>query len=95
MMAMGKPVIVTRQGGLPENIDAEADGWVIPPRDPQTLATLLEKIVQGYFDLREMGRIARCKSEQRFGQEKFVSATENVYRKALQNHVRPQAATIG
>ncbi|HLU03207.1 MAG TPA: glycosyltransferase family 4 protein [Advenella sp.] len=95
MMAMGKPVIVTRQGGLPENIDADTDGWVIPPRDPQALASLLEQIVQGHYDLRDMGRAARSKSEQRFGQEKFVSMTENVYRKALQSHVRPQAATIG
>ena len=95
MMAMGKPVIVTQQGGLPENIDAEADGWVVPPRDPDALAALLEKITLGDYDLRKMGRMARRKSEQRFGQEKFISATENVYRKALQSHLRPEAATIG
>jgi len=94
MMAMGKPVIVTRQGGLPENIDTEKDGWVIPPRDPQALSALLAQIVQGHYNLQDMGGAARSKSEQRFGQEKFVSATENVYRKALQTQARPQAATI-
>ncbi|AFK64123.1 transferase [Advenella kashmirensis WT001] len=95
MMAMGKPVIVTRQGGLPENIDADTDGWVIPPRDPQALAALLAQIVQGHYDLRAMGLAARSKSELRFDQEKFISATETVYRQALQSRARPhQAATI-
>lgn len=95
MMAMGKPVIVTRQGGLPENIDNQVDGWVMPARNPQALAALLQEILQGRYDLAQMGRAARQKSEQRFGHEKFVKATEHVYRKALQKRARPQAAIAG
>lgn len=95
MMSMGKPVIVTRHAGLPENIDNERDGWVIPPRNPQALAALLREILQGRYDLAAMGQAARLKSEQRFGHEKFVSATEHVYRKTLQNRSRPQAAAVG
>src|SRR5690606_31393217 len=34
MMAMGKPVIVTRHAGLPENVTDGVDGWIVPPRDP-------------------------------------------------------------
>ncbi len=95
MMAMGKPVIVTRQGGLPENIDAGKDGWVIPPRDPQVLAALLQQIIEGQYNLTDMGCAARNKSVQRFGQDRFISATQNVYRNALRSRVRPQAATTG
>ncbi|MGO1766815.1 aminopeptidase [Advenella sp. S44] len=95
MMAMGKPVIVTRQGGLPENIDAEKDGWVIPPRNPQVLAALLQEIIEGQYNLTDMGCAARTKSVQRFGQDRFVSATQNVYRNALRSRARPQAATTG
>lgn len=95
MMAMGKPVIVTRQGGLPENIDNGVDGWVMPARNPQALAALLQEILQGRYDLALMRHAARQKSEQQFGHEKFVRATEHVYRKALQKRVRPQAAIVG
>ncbi len=95
MMSMGKPVIVTRQGGLPENIDNQVDGWVVPARAPQVLAGLLQEILQGRHDLQAMGHAARQKSEQRFGHEKFVKATEHVYRKALLNRVGVQAATVG
>jgi len=94
MMAMEKPVIVTRHGGLPENIDNHADGWIIPPRVPQALASLLQQILQGRYDINAMGYAARRKSELRFGHQKFVSATEHVYRKTLQQHVHTRPATV-
>ncbi|MCD0502851.1 glycosyltransferase family 4 protein [Bordetella petrii] len=80
MMSMGKPVIVTDYAGLPENIDAGRDGWVVPPADPQALSELLRAIAQGGHDLRQMGQAARDKSQASFGLEPFLEGTANVYR---------------
>lgn len=80
MMAMGKPVIVTRHAGLPENIDEGQDGWVVPVRDPDALSLLLRRILDGEFSLADMSRHAREKSERDFGLAPFVDSTEEVYR---------------
>jgi glycosyltransferase involved in cell wall biosynthesis len=80
MMAMGKPVIVTRHAGLPENIDEGRDGWVVPVRDPDALSRLLRRILDGEFSLSDMGRHARQKSERDFGLRPFIEGTDEVYR---------------
>lgn len=79
MMAMGKPVMVTRHAGLPENITPDKDGWIVPPRDPAAIALVLGAILDGKYDLRRMGESARAKSERQFGLAAFVAATEAVY----------------
>lgn len=83
MMSMGKPVIVTRHAGLPENIDEGRDGWVVPVRDPDALSRLLRRILDDEFPLAEMGRQAREKSEREFGLEPFVEGTAEVYHRLV------------
>lgn len=95
MMAMGKPVIVTRHAGLPENIDEGRDGWIVPVRDPDALSLLLRRILDGEFPLVDMGRRAREKSERDFGLAPFVESTEAVYQELVANDTTrsPQATT--
>jgi len=83
MMASGKPVIVTRYAGLPENIDPGRDGWVVSPQDPASLSELLKDIAGGAHDIAAMGRAAREKSVGQFGLDKFASATEHAYQALL------------
>lgn len=84
MMASGKPVIVSRYAGLPENIDHGQDGWVMPPQDPSSLSGLLKDLANGVYDIAAMGQAARAKSVSEFGVDAFVSATEHVYQATLQ-----------
>lgn len=79
MMASGKPVIVSEYAGLPENITAGEDGWVVPPRSPDVLSELLQKILDRPADLIAMGRNARRKAEAEFDQVRFVQGTLRVY----------------
>lgn len=35
LMALGLPVLVTRVGGLPENLEDGVEGWIVPiKKDP-------------------------------------------------------------
>lgn len=36
--SFGLPVIATRVGGLPEAVQEDRTGWIVPPRDPDALA---------------------------------------------------------
>lgn len=80
MMAMGKPVIVSRHGGLPENITPGVDGWVVASRAPHEVAAVLSHLLQYPGQLSRKGRMAREKSLRQFGIASFVSQTDAVYR---------------
>jgi glycosyltransferase involved in cell wall biosynthesis len=65
-MASGRPVIATRNGGLPELVAHDVTGLVVDPGDTRAIAHGLQK----YFDDRELleahGAAARAWCEQRF-----------------------------
>ncbi len=46
-MASGVPVISSRISGIPELVDHEQNGLLIPPRDPEALADALQLL---YYD---------------------------------------------
>jgi glycosyltransferase involved in cell wall biosynthesis len=66
MMAMGKPALVSDVGGLPGNITPDVDGWVVPARNPATLAAGLQEILACRNRLTAMGAAARAKAECEF-----------------------------
>jgi glycosyltransferase involved in cell wall biosynthesis len=58
-MALGRPVVVTRVGGLPEVVDDGQEGLLVPPGDPAALAAGIAALL-GDGDLRRrMGEAAR------------------------------------
>ena len=79
MMAMGLPVVVSDQGGLPENITPDRDGWIVPRRDPQAVAKVMSQVLQDPSCLKTMGQAAREKSKKEFTRETFARQTEQVY----------------
>jgi glycosyltransferase involved in cell wall biosynthesis len=79
MMAMARPVMVSRHGGLPENIDEGVDGWVVRERDISAIAARVGEVLAQPAQLRDMGQAARRKSLRRFGLDRFVAQTDMVY----------------
>ncbi|WP_459614805.1 glycosyltransferase [Bordetella sp. 2513F-2] len=79
MMAMGLPVIVSDQGGLPENITPGEDGWIVPRRRPDAVAGVLETVLRDTGRLPGMGAAARARSLAAFSLAGFASQTEQVY----------------
>jgi len=65
-MASGIPVVSTSVVGIPELIDSDRDGLVVPPNDALGLANALAKLLVAP-DLRDrLARAARAKIEERF-----------------------------
>lgn len=83
MMSMGKPVLVTDYAGLPENIDAGRDGWVVPVRDRAAIAAAVARLVEQRDALRGMGAAARMHAQRDFGLGLFVKRTEQAYERLL------------
>ena len=83
MMAMGKPVIVSDTGGLPENVTPGEDGWVVPLGGCGYIAQILALLLGNRCEVKRAGAAARAKSEAQFSLQSFADSTEEVYVECL------------
>ncbi len=82
-MALGKPVVATAVGGIPELVEAERTGLLVPPGQPVALAHALRRLVLNPDERLRMGRAGRARVEQLFDQRHQVMRLEAVYRRLL------------
>ena len=78
-MAMGLPVLVTRVGGLPENVFDDREGWIVPARSPESIKGVLLNILSNPARLGVMGAQARARAERDFNLNDFIRSTIAVY----------------
>ena len=78
-MAMGRPVISTAVGGVPELIEEGKEGILIPPRNLQTFSRAVFELLGDYKRAQAMGLQAQEKIRREFGMERMVSEYENLY----------------
>ncbi len=78
-MAMGLPVLVTRVGGLPENVSDNREGWIVPARSPESIKDILLNILANPTRLSLMGTQARARAERDFNLSDFIESTMAVY----------------
>lgn len=57
--AMELPVVATDAGGLPENVEDEVTGFVVPRRDPDAMAAKLIQLARDPKLCRQLGRAGR------------------------------------
>ena len=72
-MATGLPVVSTALTGIPEIIDDEQNGLLVPPGDVKALARALKRLLQDHPLQEEMARAGRLKVQQCFDVRKNVS----------------------
>jgi glycosyltransferase involved in cell wall biosynthesis len=66
-MALGRPVIASRMGGIPEQERDGRDGILIPPGDAQALAQALRTLDDDADLAAHMGEAGRLRAIERFG----------------------------
>jgi len=72
-MQAGLPVVASAVGELPYSIVAGETGFLVPPRDPTTLAAALADALSDPERLARMGQAARERTRARFGAEQFAA----------------------
>ena len=77
-MALGKPSVVTRVGGLPEVVHDGEEGFVVPPSDPRALARAIITVLQDR-SLSESFSAASRRRADTFKIENAVRRIEDVY----------------
>lgn len=82
-MALGKPVVGTEVGGIPEIIDNGLNGFLVEPRNPQQLAEKILKLLRNETLRNQMGQNGMQKVRDRFSIQRTVRETEKVYVMAI------------
>ncbi|MDU5838435.1 MAG: glycosyltransferase [Pantoea sp.] len=67
-MAVGLPVVSTFHSGIPELIENNVSGWLVPENDAEALADTLFRLSQGDIDVAPVVAAARRKVETEFNQ---------------------------
>lgn len=78
-MGCGTPVVASRVGGVPEEIEDGVTGYLCPPADAQALGMALVAILEDKGKLRAMGKAARLRVERIFNMEIFLCKHEKLY----------------
>jgi len=78
-MACGLPVVATRVGGLPEVVEDEVTGLLVPAADPTALAGAMIEIWGDPKRGDQMGRAGRQRAEECFGVGRMVAEYEALY----------------
>lgn len=77
-MGFGLPVIATNVGGFPETVDG--NGWLVPPENPEALASTLAEALSDMPRLREMGRRSTQLIEERHSGQHVSQKLLTIYR---------------
>jgi len=78
-MAVAKPVIGTRIGGIPEVIEEGLTGKIVPPRDPEAVAKAICELFEDKQRRTAMGCAGRTRVEREFQISKTVQSYERLY----------------
>ena len=81
--AFGKPVIVTKTGGLPEVVEDGKSGYIVPPKDEDAPAEAIIKILKDEEKLLQMGKYAQFLSQTKFSWNTIAKKTISLYKNVL------------
>lgn len=82
-LALGVPVVATKQGGLPEMIQSGETGWLYDSGQPEQLAQILREIVTGKYDLEKIGQNGQNFIKNNLTSDKYWSKIKAVYESLL------------
>ena len=90
-MCMGRPVISTRVGGIPTLVEDQVTGLLVPPADPQLLASALDRLA-GSTDLRRsLGKSGLERAQAMFQPELTAARYVALYRELITSGSLPRS----
>jgi len=84
-MAMEKPVIATKTGGLPEIVEDKRTGILVPPGNTTALARAIVALLQDSRQRAEMGRVGRKRVTEYFTVEAMMGKMVQEYNLLIRN----------
>lgn len=90
-MAAGLPVVASHVGGIPDAVDENRTGMLVPMGSAEALARAIERLLLDPSLRSAMARAARTTALERFSRDHMVAATEHVLTSVRHQHgARPR-----
>jgi sugar transferase (PEP-CTERM/EpsH1 system associated) len=78
-LALGKPVVATHVGGIPEVVQDGLTGFLVAPKDPQALAEKILLLLRHPETASDLGRAGRRRVEDAFSIKKMIHEYQWLY----------------
>jgi glycosyltransferase involved in cell wall biosynthesis len=87
-MALGRPVIATKVGGVHQVVRDNKSGLLVPSSNSEVLADRILELLNDPPRAREIGREARSEVLQEFSVDRMISRTVTLYREILKENTK-------
>jgi glycosyltransferase involved in cell wall biosynthesis len=87
-MSLAKPVVVTDCGGPGEIVIDKQTGFLVPPRDPESLAEKIILLLENKKLREEMGKKAQIWVRKKFSLEENIKNYELLYVNCMKRHFK-------
>ena len=84
-LALSRPVVATNVGGIPEMIDDDVTGLLVPPSDPVALASAIVRLLSDHQYADVLGRRGHDLVHERFCVEQMVRSIEAIYQEGARS----------
>jgi glycosyltransferase involved in cell wall biosynthesis len=94
-MALARPVVATRGGGIPDIVVHGETGMLVPPGDAAALAEAIATLATNPQGAADMGRRGRMRLESQFSVRRQVDALRRIYAEAMPPRARADLVVAG
>lgn len=84
--ATGKPVVAFNHCAIPEVVEHNKSGILVPPKDSRALGEAIVKLLKNPDKRVEMGKVGYKRILKQFTWDKVVAILEQAYRKGIEHH---------
>ena len=81
-MALGKPIVASNAGGIPDLVTHGKNGFLVPPKDPRELANYIQILLEDGEKREKMG-MAGKDMVKNFSKEKMVGNIAELYKELM------------
>jgi len=82
-MALEKPVVASRVGGIPDLVQDGVNGFLVTPGNVKELAEAIKRLLTDKALAKKMGKEGRKRISERFSADQMVQSIDSVYRQLL------------
>ena len=84
-LAIEKSVVATDVGGIPEVMQNEVTGYLVPPKNPQILADKILQLLLNPQLAADFGKAGRKRVEEAFSLEHMIQEYQSLYEELYQH----------
>ena len=81
-MALGKPIVASNIGGIPDLVSHGKNGFLVPPKDPRELANCIQILIEDEEKRAKMGKAGK-EIVENFTKEKMVEKIAELYKELM------------